>query len=308
MEALAEVSRRPIAFAGSWLDRADHIRGNPQAIAGLMDGNARVLLLDGVEPRLDADDQLVWATLTDIGADIDADVELVFLGLTEQGHARFVVPPTGSASVAPPGSRLWQAMSGMSAQDMAMYGAARSLAGWHARHRFCAVCGHATVLAKGGWQRNCTNDSCRGEHFPRTDPVVIMLVEHDGQLLLGRQPRFPPKRYSALAGFLEPGESVEEAVAREVFEEAGVRVEAVSYVASQPWPFPSSLMIGCHAMATGTELTIDRTELDDARWFTRDQVAQAMAAGERQEIGEAFGAPPRYAVAWHLLDWWLKRG
>jgi NAD+ diphosphatase len=305
MDALAELTRRPIAFAGSRLDRADHIRGDPAAVARLMDRHARLLLLDGLEPRLDADDALVWGTL----ADVAADAELVFLGLTEHGHARFVAAPVaGAATVSPPNPRLWQAMSGISAPDLAVYGAARSLAGWHARHRFCAVCGHPTMLAKAGWQRNCTNESCRAEHFPRTDPVVIMLVEHDGQLLLGRQPRFPPKRYSALAGFLEPGESLEEAVAREVFEEAGVRVSAVSYVASQPWPFPSSLMIGCHAQATSAALTIDGNELDDARWFTRRQVAEAMAAGDRGEVGEAFGAPPRHAVAWHLVDWWLTRG
>src|SRR5579863_2356307 len=304
MDTLAELARLPIAFAGSRLDRADHLRGDPVAVARLMDRNARLLLLDGLEPRLDADDALVWGTL----ADADADAELVLLGLTEPGHAGFVaVPATGAASVTPPNPRLWQAIATMAAQDLAVYGTARSLAGWHARHPFCAVCGHPTRLAKAGWQRSCTFETCDAEHFPRTDPVVIMLVEHAGLLLLGRQPRFPPKRFSALAGFIEPGESLEEAVAREVFEEAGLRVNAVSYVASQPWPFPSSLMMGCHATATSTELTIDHNELDDARWFTRAQVAEAMAAGERGEMGEAFGAPPRHAVARHLLDWWLKR-
>lgn len=305
MDELAELTRYPIAFGGSRLDRADHIRSDPEAVGRLMDRNARLLLLDGLEPRLDADDALVWGTL----ADAAPDAELVLLGLTEQGHARFVAAPSaGAAGVSPPNPRLWQVMSGMAATDLAVYGVARSLAGWHARHRFCAVCGHPTQLGKAGWQRNCTSEPCGAEHFPRTDPVVIMLVEHDGLLLLGRQPRFPPKRFSALAGFIEPGETLEEAVAREVFEEAGVRVNAVSYVASQPWPFPSSLMFGCHATATTSALTIDGNELDDARWFTRAQVTDAMAAGERDEIGEAFGAPPRHAVAWHLLDWWLKRG
>ncbi len=304
MDVLAEPTRRPIAFAGSGLDRSDHLRGDPEAVARLMDRNARLLLLDGLEPRLDAGGALVWGTL----ADANADAELVFLGLAEDGHARFVAaPPAGAANVSPPNPRLWQAMASLSSADLAVYGAARSLAGWHARHRFCAVCGHPTALAKAGWQRNCTRETCRAEHFPRTDPVVIMLVEHDGQLLLGRQPRFPPKRFSALAGFVEPGESLEEAVAREVFEEAGVRVSEVSYVASQPWPFPSSLMIGCHALATSAAVTIDGNELDDARWFTRRQVAEAMAAGDRGETGEAFGAPPRHAIAWHLVDWWLHR-
>jgi NAD+ diphosphatase len=305
MDELAELTRRPIAFAGSRLDRADHLRNDPAAVARLMDRNARLLLLDGLEPRLDAHDALVWGTL----ADAAPDAELVFLGLTGQGHARFVAAPAaGAGSVSSPDPRLWQVISGLAPQDLAAYGAARSLAGWHARHRFCAVCGNPTRITKAGWQRTCSNESCGADHFPRTDPVVIMLVEHDGQLLLGRQPRFPPKRFSALAGFLEPGESLEEAVAREVFEEAGVRVGAVSYIASQPWPFPSSLMIGCHAMARSAALTIDGNELEEACWFTRRQVAEAMAAGERGEVGEAFGAPPRHAVAWHLIDWWLTRG
>ena len=132
-----------------------------------------------------------------------------------------------------------------------------------------------------------------------------MLVEHDGMMLLGRQPRFPAGRYSALAGFVEPGETFEEAVAREVFEEAGVRVRDVGYVMSQPWPFPSSLMIGCHAYADDPTVTVDRTELDDARWFTRAEVAEAMEAVARGEEGRAFGAPPPTAVAHHLLKWWI---
>jgi len=137
--------------------------------------------------------------------------------------------------------------------------------------------------------------------------VVIMTVEHNGNLLLGRQPRFPAGRYSALAGFVEPGESIEEAVAREIFEEAGVAVRDVRYVASQPWPFPSSLMIAAHAHADDRAITIDATELEDARWFTRAQVAQAMAARAQGQGGEAFDAPEPRAVAWHLLVDWLER-
>jgi NAD+ diphosphatase len=181
---------------------------------------------------------------------------------------------------------------------------ARSLVDWHARHRFCAVCGQRTSLGKGGWQRGCT--SCSAQHFPRVDPVTIMLVEHDGKLLLGRQPRFPPRRWSLLAGFVEPGESIEEAVAREVLEEAGVVSHSVTYVASQPWPFPSQLMIGCYARADNPAITIDTTELEDARWFTRAQVAEAMAAGDDDE-STAFLAPPPQAIAHQLMRWWLER-
>jgi NAD+ diphosphatase len=186
---------------------------------------------------------------------------------------------------------------------MAIYAAARSLVDWHARHRFCARSGHPTEPAKGGWQRNCTDAACGAEHFPRVDPVTIMLVENEGRLLLGRQPRYPARRFSALAGFLEPGEAIEDAVAREVLEEAGVRVRDVTYVASQPWPFPSSLMIACHALTDDSEIVIDANELDDARWFTRDEVAHAMTGAD----DGAFLAPPPYAVAHHLMKWWLAR-
>ena len=288
-----------IAFAGAGLDRADHIRADPDRLAGLMDWRARLLRLDGLDPVISPDGELEWGTL----ADADPEAELVFLGLAG-GKACFAeVSPALLGSVAPANPRLWAAMSSLGHDELATYGTARSLVDWHARHRYCARCGNPTVLAKGGWQRNCTNDVCKAEHFPRVDPVTIMLVEHEGRLLLGRQPRFPPRRFSALAGFVEPGESIEEAVAREVLEEAGVAVGQVSYVGSQPWPFPSSLMIGCHAEALGDELTIDRTELDEAGWFIRAEVEAAMRGDE----DAPFIAPPPQAIAHHLLKWWLSR-
>jgi NAD+ diphosphatase len=191
----------------------------------------------------------------------------------------------------------------LSPPDLAIYGGARSLVDWHARHRFCARCGSPTNLVKGGWQRHC--DNCGADHFPRTDPVTIMLVEHEDKLLLGRQPRFPPRMYSALAGFVEPGETIEEAVAREIHEEAGVRVRDVRYIASQPWPFPSQLMIGCTSVADDPELTIDTTELEDARWFTRAELMEARAAGEHGT--ELLYFPRPFAIAHHLVCWWLDR-
>ena len=288
----------PITFTGSPLDRADHLRGDADAIARLMDHRARLLRLNGLDPVIGEDGALGWGSL----AEVDNTGELVFLGLLE-GRACFAAVPD-KANVSPPGPGLWQAAATLSDEEIATYGTARALVGWHARHRFCAVCGVATVLAKGGWQRNCSDQACRAEHFPRTDPVTIMLVENDGNLLLGRQPRFPPRRFSALAGFVEPGETIEEAVAREVFEEAGVRVRDVSYVASQPWPFPSSLMIGCHAFADDPAITVDYTELEEAYWFSRAEVAAAMAGDESGR----FIAPPRMAIAHVLLKWWLARG
>lgn len=288
-----------IAFAGAALDRADHIRADPAALDALMDWRARLLRLDGLDPVIAPDGTLEWGTL----ADAAPESELVFLGLAGGKGCFAEVASDLIGSTAPANPRLWAAMAALDNTELATYGAARSLVDWHARHRFCARCGNGTVLAKGGWQRNCTNDTCKAEHYPRVDPVTIMLVEFEDKLLLGRQPRFPPRRFSALAGFVEPGESIEEAVAREVKEEAGVEVRDVSYIGSQPWPFPSSLMLGCHAHATGSAITIDRTELDEADWFTRAEVAQAMTGSEDGR----FIAPPPFAIAHHLLKWWIDQ-
>ena len=289
-----------IAFAGSPLDRADHIRSDPDALAGLMNWKARLLRLDGLLPSYDAaTGELGWGTL----AEAPEDAELVFLGLLDGKACFAAVPVEGADGPAYAQPQVWQAMQVLSPSDLALYGGARSLVDWHARHRFCARCGSGTRLAKGGWQRDCTQ--CGAQHFPRTDPVTIMLVEHGDRLLLGRQPRFPPRIFSALAGFVEPGETIEEAVAREVFEEAGVRVREVQYIASQPWPFPSQLMIGCHSIAEDDTITIDRTELEEARWFTRAELEAARAAGAEGNGDLIF--PRSYAIASHLVNWWLDR-
>ena len=289
------------AFCGHPLDRADHLRGDPARLAELRN-DGLLLTLDGLTPLLDGGGELAWVP----AAEAPENAELVFFGLLD-GRASFgVVPEGGDTAPAYTLREMWRLLAALSDRQLALYGGARSLLDWHARHRFCARCGQPTVLAKGGWQRDC--GACGAQHFPRTDPVAIVLVERPdafgGNLLLGRQARYPPRSYSALAGFIEPGESIEEGVAREVFEEAGVRVRDVSYIASQPWPFPSQLMIGCHAVTDDTELTIDRTELEDARWFTRAEVAEAM---ERGENSTGFVAPLRQAIAHHMLRWWLER-
>jgi len=289
-----------IGFAGGLIDRADHIRNDPEKLASLRDWRARLLKLDGLDPVIDAQDRLEWGTL----ADCSPDAELVFLGIQDSRACFAAIPGEGEAGMIRIGGRAWSAMGILGPDDLAAYGMARSLVDWHARHRFCAVCGEKTALAKGGWQRSCT--VCKAQHFPRVDPVTIMLVEHDGKLLLGRQPRFPERRYSLLAGFVEPGESIEEAVAREVQEEAGVIAHSVAYVASQPWPFPSQLMIGCYAKADNPAITIDATELEDARWFTRSDVAEAMLA-KQDSTTTAFIAPPPQAIAHQLMQWWLDQ-
>ncbi len=182
-----------------------------------------------------------------------------------------------------------------------LLGEAKSLLYWHARHRFCSVCGHPSALSAAGWRRDCP--SCKAMHFPRTDPVVIMLAVDGARCLMGRQPRFNKGMYSALAGFLEPGETIESAVRREIQEEAGIETGRVHYVASQPWPFPSSLMIGCLAEAVTREIVVDRTELEDARWFSRAEVL-AMLEGRHPE---GFLPPNPVAIAHHLLRAWVDR-
>lgn len=289
-----------IAFSGSKIERADYIRTDPERLAALQGPQARLLKLDGLIPTLDGENRLAWGALDDA----EEGAELVFLGLMDGCGAFAAVPQKGSADPAFAHRETWRAVALMGADDMAIYGCARSLVDWHARHRFCARCGAPTGLVKGGWQRTCTAEPCKGEHFPRVDPVTIMLVEHEGRLLLGRQPRFPPRSFSALAGFVEPGENIEEAVAREIWEEAGVVVRDVTYLSSQPWPFPSQLMIACHAFTDDDRLTIDTTEIEDARWFTRAEVSEALRL-ERES--ESFVPPPSQAIAHQMMKWWIEQ-
>jgi NAD+ diphosphatase len=185
------------------------------------------------------------------------------------------------------------------AEELGMLAMAKSMLDWHNRHRFCANCGARTATAQAGFRRDCA--ACGAQHFPRTDPVVIMLVARGDKCLLGRQARFPEKMYSCLAGFLEPGETVEAAVRRETFEEAGIRVGEVRYLASQPWPFPSSIMIGCVGEAISEEIDFDKDELEDARWFSKDDVRR-MLEGTHEE----FAAPSPIAIANHLIREWTK--
>ncbi len=273
-------------FSGAGIDRADALRARPEAIADLIASpDARSLNWSGGVPTLDPEGALVWIP-------VSGD-EPIFLGV-DQGQPRFAALPK-----TPAGPEARAALSNLSPADAPLFATALSLANWHLRHGFCSVCGQASRIFRGGWARRC--DACGGEHYPRTDPVVIMLATHDDRLLLGRQPQYPPGRYSALAGFVEPGETIEAAVARELGEEAGIEVTDIRYLASQPWPFPSSLMIGCTAKATGDALTIDHQELEDARWFTRSEVAVAVAG----DPSASFIAPPPFAIARTLLEHWI---
>ena len=289
----------PPGFTGGTLNRADHVRQDAEALAAVTgDWRARLLKLDALQPEVTDDGRLGWTSL----AEAPDNAELILLGLDEGGRPHFAAFIPGMRVSNAPAMRspaLMAALHSLAPGEAATYAAARSLIDWHARHGFCANCGTVTELFRAGWGRKCP--SCNAEHFPRVDPVVIMIAEHDGRALLGRGKGWPPGRYSALAGFLEPGESIEEAVAREIEEESGVSVSNVRYIASQPWPFPSSLMMACVATASDDTITLDTNELEDAIWVPRDEVQRVLAGGEG-----SFIAPPPYAIAYTLLTEWAK--
>ena len=282
-----------IGFTGYALDRADHLRLDEAQLEALLGSTeARLLALSELDPVLDEEGRLTWAAL-------GADEEVIFLGL--DGDVPLFAPLVTLERV---GARAWSVfrlLALMSPRDVAIWGTARSLNEWHARHGFCGRCGSATASFRAGWGRRCGH--CGLEHFPRVDPVVIMLAEHEGRIFVARQPQYPPGRYSALAGFVEPGESIEEAVARELMEEAGLVVSDVRYVASQPWPFPGSLMIACLASAESAEIRLDTRELEDGFWVDRCGVEAALEGGP----DAPFLAPPPYAIAHSLLVRWLER-
>lgn len=284
----------PLGFTGAWLDRADQLRTNAEAFAAATaDPRAVCLVLDGIDFVPGEGGGLLWEPL-----DAVDDRALMLLGIDDAGVPHFVREAGPGVRIDARSRTVMRLLPLLSGADAALYGGARSLVDWHARHRFCAVCGSPTELFRGGWGRRC--GSCNAEHFPRVDPVVIMLAECEGRVLVGRQGGFPPGFFSALAGFVEPGESLEEAVARELFEEAGIRVSNVSYVASQPWPFPSSLMIGCRAVAEDPALTLDTTEIEAAMWVDKAEVRAALAG----DMGASFMAPPPLAIARYLLEDW----
>lgn len=291
-----------VGLTGSPLDRADHLRRDPGTMVALRSRpDARWLVLDELKPVLTKGEHpdILWAHRSDV----PHDAVSVFLGLApnkDGGAPRFAAAAPAADLVADFGGQVVDARAAAAmlgdgrAQIVAQ---ARSLLDWHARHQFCAACGAKTVLNKAGYARSC--EGCNAEHFPRTDPVVIMLAVKGEHALVGRGPNFPKRFFSALAGFVEPGESLEEAVARELHEEAGIRVGKVRYLASQPWPFPSSLMIAAFAEAVNLDITLDTDELEEARWVTKDEVRAALAG-----TGDWL-APPPLAIAHTLLKAWV---
>lgn len=296
------------AFSGMALDRAAALRSDPEWIAQrLEEPNTRVLAASREGVLLDAADPLLRRRPID--PDSLRDVDLagpILLGLEDRAavfavdlddleataRARFTA---GARIVAlrEAGGVLARTEGGLAAYLMA-------LLNWHRTHRFCANCGAGTIVAEAGYSRRCPK--CGVVHFPRTDPVVIMLVENEGRLLLGRRAGWPHPRYSVLAGFVSAGESLQEAVTREVREESGIEAYDPRFVTSQPWPFPSSLMLGFEAQSDGGEPKPRDGELEDVRWFTRDAVREAAA-----ETAQELALPPPISIARFLIDRWLAR-
>jgi NAD+ diphosphatase len=316
-----------LGYAVDWVDRGAYWREDPAQVARLhVRDEARALLIARDMPVLrngktGLDSLLPMSEIEALGG---AQVEAL-LGLAPNGAPVFAallpdeaVEMRSDASdgfldrrvLVVPGREDLKlvdlrsiAMGGLLPPDQtAMLAAAKALMHWHARHRFCSNCGAPDEVALDGWRRDCR--VCKATHFPRTDPVVIMLAVGGDSCLLGRQPRFPKGMYSALAGFVEPGETIEAAVRREIREEAAVTCRGVQYFASQPWPFPASLMIGCFAEAEGRSVEVDRVELEDARWFSREET---MALIERRHP-DRLTAPTPMAIAHHLLKRWAYEG
>lgn len=306
------------AFSGTWDSRAAHLRSDGATLARtLQDPETRVLPFWRGKPHLGA--QGLGLVGPDHAMLAQSDRPWLYLG-KEGGHAHFAADISRwepevldraalamftdtSIQIHPDGSQgthfgeLRLAMAHLPAAQAAMAATARAVFNWHQTHRFCSACGAASKVANAGWERHCP--ACGAKHFPRTDPVVIMLVTHGNSVLLGRSKGWPDRMYSALAGFVEPGETLETAVAREVREETGLVTQRIRYVASQPWPFPNSLMLGCVAEATDRAITLD-DELESARWMTREEVLAAWT-GQHPDVTPA----RRGAIAHYLIGEWL---
>jgi NAD+ diphosphatase len=295
-------------FGGNPLDRASERRDDEDWIAKLLDDpRTRLLALRDLKPftRGTGLPALDWQPVARWRDRIDGGAPLVFLGL-DDGRAHFAIDAAGAAVVPDVDIELIDVRAlapTIAPGEAAILAEARSLLDWHARHRFCAQCGSPTRMTSAGWKRLCP--ACRASHFPRTDPVVIMLAIRGERALLGRNRRRPGARFSCLAGFVEPGETPEEAVRREVREEAGVRCGRVRYLAAQPWPFPSSLMMGFLAEALTEEITVDVEEIAEARWFSRDEIREMVArAAAGPDDPTKVSLPAPIAIAHHICRRW----
>ena len=294
-------------FAGSPLDRLDHRRRDDSWIRQSLEApQTRFLPVVGGQPGVlgDKEPRLAWADRSILERCADKPEPILLGGYEDEVFfaidASRVDNPTEALEIQGLGfPDLRGVATRLSPADAAIAAQARHLVDWHARHGFCPGCGQTTRPKDAGWARVCS--ACNTEHFPRTDPVVIMLVRKGDSCLLGRQKAWPQPFFSALAGFVEPGETLEEAVRREVREEASIIVDTVAYHSTQPWPFPASLMIGCVAHAVSEDIVVDDAELEEAQWFTRDDVAAAL-----RRPTDKLALPPRLAIAHQLLRAWVE--
>lgn len=312
------LAANPNIFANNPLDRAGYKRTDTEWVAAkLADSSSLFVPLWRLNPLVLPEEQpgqgkdVGWMRSGLLDGMMGENPTTVFLGINRRGKALFAVDisaaPDPEASGPLKGLGAFEDLRGLAMTgdlppgELAILAQAKSMIDWHARHGFCSVCGNKSEIAEAGYKRVCP--SCNAEHFPRTDPVVIMLATLGDKAFLGRQKNFPNGMWSALAGFIEPGESMEEAVARELDEEAGLAVTAVRYHSTQPWPYPSSLMIGCLADAESDAFEIDGVELSDGRWFTRAELAKAVAGK-----GDGFFVPPPLAIAHHLVKAFVEGG
>ncbi len=301
--------QRPNFYASSGLDRVSHLRRDTTWLAArLADAHCRVqpvwrsrnFIIHGDHPAAG------WLPVAMLRDQLDAGATLALLGIFE-GVPHFAIDlsalenPLALPGIAGLGEFLDLRRVGpaLGHADGGLLAYARGILHWHSRHRFCGVCGSPTRATDAGHQRRCADPACNASHFPRTDPAVIMLVHRGDRCLLGRQPQFPPGMHSTLAGFVEPGESLEDAVAREVQEETGILVDDVRYHSSQPWPFPASIMLGFHARAVTDEVLVDTNELESAAWFERDWILNHVADDD-------FRLPRPDSIARRLVEDWLK--
>jgi len=311
----------PNIFANNPLDRASEKRTDPDWLAAqLKDPASLVVPVWDLKPlilppeAIDKPSQVGWLRPGGLEGLASRKATTVFLG-QEKGGSFFAVDldiakdPENEGGLAGFGKfeDLRAAAMSLPPGEAAIMAQAKSMIDWHKRHGHCAVCGAPTEIEEGGYKRQC--HSCGAEHFPRTDPVVISLVISGDKCLMGRGPQWPKGMFSALAGFLEPGESMEEAVAREIMEEVSVKVDRVKYKFSQPWPFPSSLMMGCFAEVeegASTEAKVDGIEIAEARWFSKDAIRTALAGGEMRDENGRFMIPHKIAIAHQLLRAWVR--
>ncbi len=283
-------------FSAMPLDRATERRGEAQWLSDIHQGALEVLVSDSQSIAGDSGTESLY--LLPCVAAPQLLTERWYLGHFEGTHyfARTV-------DQAPHTNLNWLDLRAvalkLSPLEAGLAAYARGLAFWHQRHQFCSVCGHGTVSQHAGHRRRCVNPDCAADHFPRTDPAIIVAVEFQERILLGRQQSWPTARYSTLAGFVEPGESLEDALVREVFEEAGVRVVACDYYSSQPWPFPASLMLGFTAVAADDVVNVG-PELEHARYFSIDEFEAAVADGSLRP-------PPPVSVSYRLIENWYER-